>query len=580
VASVVALVRDRLGGRNLVAGVVVGAYLVPQAMAYGELAGVGASAGLSVALVPLLLYPLLGRHRWLSLGPESAVALMAAATVGPVAAAAGIPIALALGVVSVMTGLILLVARLARAGFVTDLLSKPVLVGYLTGVAIVMALSQLARVLGDDVDSTSVPSVVASLTDGVDANPWALGIGLGTFFLILALHRWAPRVPGALVAMAVGVVFGYLAPVETIGDFSFSVPSFSYEPLPLDVLGQLFLAAGAIAVVAFTDVLVVARAFADDERVDANRELVALGAADVAGGLLGGYPVSASSSRTAIARMSGATSRYYSWVVAAVLVLTALLLAPLLSHLPQATLGGVILYAAWTLVDRESWASLSRLRFGEVVVAVACAAGVVLLGILPGIVLAIGLSVVELLLRLSRPHEGVLGFVPGMAGMHDVDDYPQAEQVPGLVVYRYDAPLFFANSNDFYERCMAAADAPGCRWLLLNVEANVEVDSTGLDALVEVHDELDRRDVVLALARVKNDLMMPMERYGIADVIGRDRMYPTLPTAVEAFHLWDAAHPLPAEPAEKVERARTTPNSTLKAAAVRRFARLVPRDRR
>lgn len=567
----VLLVREHLGGRNLIAGIVVGAYLVPQAMAYGELAGVGASAGLTVALIPLIVYPLIGRSRWLSLGPESAVALMAAATVAPIAAGSDLPTALLLGIVSVLTGLLLLAARVAKVGFVTDLLSKPVLIGYLTGVAVVMVMSQVERLVGAPVYTTTIVGLIQDLADGVEVNWWAFTIGVGTFLVVLAFHRWLPRIPGTLIALGLGVVAGFVLPVDTIGAFALAAPQFSLEPIPLDVLGELVIAAAAIAVVAYTDVIVTARAFAGDQRVDANRELTALGATDVIGGIFGAYPISASSSRTAIARMNGATSRFYSWVVAVVLVLTAVLLSGLLSHLPEASLGGIILYAAWTLIDRTGWRSLRRMRWGEVVVATSCAVGVVVLGILPGIAIAIGLSVTELLIRLSRPHEGVLGFVPGLAGMHDVDDYPDAEQVPGLVVYRYDSPLFFANSNDFYSQCLEAADTPGCRWFVLNVEANVEVDSTGLDALVQLHDELQGRGIVLALARVKNDLMNPMRRYGVADLIGEANMYATLPTAVQAYRDWAQSNPVPvAVPRDSGLERRL---SALDALGLRRFAR-------
>lgn len=562
-------IRGNLGGRNLVAGIVVGAYLVPQAMAYGELAGVGASAGLTVALIPLILYPLLGRSRWLSLGPESAVALMAAATVAPIAARYDLPAATLLAVVSILTGAILLIARLAKVGFVTDVLSKPVLIGYLTGVAVVMVVSQVEKLVGAPLFTTSLIGLVQDLLDGVVVNWWAVAIGLGTFGIIMAFQRWLPRVPGTLVALGLGVLAGYWLPVDTIGDFTLQLPELELTMLPGEVLGELFLAAAAISVVAYTDVIVTARAFAGDQRVDANRELTALGATDVVGGLFGAYPISASSSRTAIARANGATSRFYSWVVAVVLLLSALLLSGLLSYLPQASLAGIILFAAWTLVDRAGWRSLRRMRWAEVAVAATCAAGVVILGILPGIALAIGLSIAELLVRLSRPHEGVLGFVPGMAGMHDVDDYPDAEQVPGLVVYRYDAPLFFANSNDFYSQVLEAADTPGCRWLVLNVEANVEVDSTGLDALVQIHDDLAARGIRLVLARVKNDLRIRMARYGIVEVIGGANMYPTLPTAVEAYRAWAARHP------EEVAAAdvEAPPHAAGRLSALRRFAR-------
>ena len=562
-------IRGNLGGRNLVAGIVVGAYLVPQAMAYGELAGVGASAGLTVALIPLLLYPLLGRSRWLSLGPESAVALMAAATVAPIAARYGLPAATLLAVVSILTGAILLIARLAKVGFVTDVLSKPVLIGYLTGVAVVMVVSQVEKLVGAPLFTTSLIGLIQDLLDGVDVNWWAVAIGLGTFGIIIAFQRWLPRVPGTLVALGLGVLAGYWLPVDTIGDFTLQLPELELTLLPGEVLGELFLAAAAISVVAYTDVIVTARAFAGDQRVDANRELTALGATDVVGGLFGAYPISASSSRTAIARANGATSRFYSWVVAVVLLLSGLLLSGLLSYLPQASLAGIILFAAWTLIDRAGWRSLRRMRWAEVVVAATCAAGVVVLGILPGIALAIGLSIAELLVRLSRPHEGVLGFVPGMAGMHDVDDYPDAEQVPGLVVYRYDAPLFFANSNDFYSQVLEAADTPGCRWLVLNVEANVEVDSTGLDALVQIHDDLAARGIRLVLARVKNDLRIRMARYGVVEVIGGGNMYPTLPTAVEAYRAWAARHPAEVASAED----EVTPHAAGRLSALRRFAR-------
>ncbi len=576
--SVLMLARENLGGRNLIAGLVVGAYLVPQAMAYGELAGVGPSAGLTVALIPLLLYPLLGRTRWLSLGPESAVALMAAATVGPIAVRLALPVPQLLGIVSILTGVILLAARAAKAGFVTDLLSKPVLIGYLTGVALVMVISQVSRVIGDDISGDNLVAFLQDLADGVAVNWWSLAIGLGTLLVILAFARWLPRVPGTLVAIALGVIAGYTLPVDTIGSFQLALPQFAWEPIPMSAISQLLLAAAAIAVVAYTDVIVVARAFSDNERIDANREMTALGVTDVVGGLFGGYPISASSSRTAIARMNGATSRYYSWVVAVVLVVAAVTLSAVLAYLPQATLGGIILYAAWTLYDRKGWESLWRLRFGEVVVAAVCATGVVVLGILPGIGLAVGLSIAELLLRLSRPHEAVLGFVPGMAGMHDVDDYPAAEQVPGLVVYRYDSPLFFANANDFYSQALEAADTPGCRWLLLNVEANVEVDSTGLDALAALHEELSVRGIQLTLARVKTDLRLPMERYGVAALIGEENMYATLPTGVAAYREWAATHPAPETPLVPVapEKPRAiNAHSTLAALGLHRFARVI-----
>lgn len=529
--------RSNFGPANLFAGLAVGAFLIPQAMAYGQLAGVGVAVGLGVAVVPLLLYPLLGRHRWLSMGPESAVALMAAATAGPLAAAHGVSPVSTLALLAVATGLLLLVARMVRAAVVTDLLSKPVLTGYLTGVAILMVLSQLGNILGSPVDASTLLTLVQSLPT-VSANFYSVAVCSGVVASVLLLRLWRPRFPGILLALLAAIPAGYFLPVATVGEISVALPSFGLPVLTSDFFLPLATGAAAIAIVAYTDVIATARAFADGSPVNAGRELTALGASQIAVGLFGGYPVSASSSRTAIARNMHARTRFYSYVVAAVALGAPLLLGPALGFIPKAALAGVVLVAALGLIDTVSWRELRRLRLGEVAVAVSCLLGVLVFGILPGILLAVAVSIAELLTRLARPHDAVLGVVPGLAGMHDVDDYPAAQTIEGLVVFRYDAPLFFANANNFYDACLEAADTPGCQWLLLNVESNVEVDATGLDALRELYGALASEGKVLALARVKNDLRGPLERYGLLDLIGEEFVFPTLPVAVASFVAW------------------------------------------
>ncbi len=521
-------------GRDIGAGLAVGFYMIPQAMAYGVLVGVGAGPGLAMAAVPLLAYLIVGRHRLLSLGPEVATAMMATGAVAPIAARYHVPIGAALGATSLLVTVALALAWVFKAGFLADLLSKPVLLGYLTGVAVVMVLGELGQLTGSTLDGSSL-SKVWSTAPHAHINPLAVAVGLGTAGIIWLLGKKVPRLPAALVALGLAIVIGYTTGVPTIGSVDERWQAPQLGSLPLSMLGDLVVVAISVAIIAYTNVMLTARAFSEGERVDANRELGALTVAMLATGLSGGYPISASNTRSAIARMSGAVSRNYTWTVAAVVVVAPLVAGSVLAHVPQAALAGIIVYSAVILVDVPSWTSVLRLRASEAWSGVACAVAVVLLGIEPGIVIAVAFSVVELIKRLSRPHDAILGFVPGMPGMHDVDDYPEATQLPGLVVFRYDAPLFFGNANDFYTKTLDAAAADDVHWLVLNMEASVEVDSTGLDALGEIVTVLRDRGVHVALARVKNDLLIPMRRYGTARLIGETNMYPTLPAAVLAY---------------------------------------------
>ena len=294
--------------------------------------------------------------------------------------------------------------------------------------------------------------------------------------------------------------------------------------------------------------MLTARSFARrDEVIAANRELLALGVANAGSSLLQGFPVSSSASRTAIAVTTGSRTQLYS-VIAAVAVVAVLLFArPVLAQFPVAALGAIVIYAAIRLIDVTAFRRLLAFRRTELAIALATCAGVLVFNILYGVLVAIGLSVADLLVRVARPHDAILGRVPGLAGMHDVDDYPDAQTVPGLVVYRYDAPLFFANAEDFRRRALAAAgQQPGqLRWFVLNVEANVEVDFTALEALDALREEITRQGAVFALARVKQDLLTRLQSFGLAQKIGTDRLYPTLPTAVQAYQTWARQHDQP-----------------------------------
>ncbi|MEI2718121.1 MAG: SulP family inorganic anion transporter [Candidatus Nanopelagicales bacterium] len=524
--------RSVLSSGNILAGVSVGAYMIPQAMAYGSLAGIDAATGLAVAAVPLIVYMILGRSTYMSVGPESTVALMAAAAVGPVAATMGIPVLNALAITSILVGLILLAAWLLRASFLADLLSKPILVGYLTGVAVLMIMSQLPKVLGFEVDTSSL----VGLWETVWQTPqWqSVTIAMAVLGVSLILRVISRKIPGPLIALLLSIVLGLQWDVPKVGPVALSLPVPQFSAITVDAVSALIVPALSIAVVSYTDVMVNSRAFADDVPPEPSSEMKALAGVQVATGLTGGYPMSTSSSRTALASASGATSRFYSIFVLVVLLAGPLLFPGVIAAVPIAGLAGVILFAAITLIEPKEWAALLRFRKREASIAAICTISVVVLGILPGVIISIALSIAEFMARLARPHDGILGYVPDRAGMHDVDDFAEAVTIPGLVVFRYDAPLFFMNAYDFYNKVTQATDAD-TRVVILNMEANVELDSTALEILEQLHDKLDEKGIELWLARVKNDVLEPMRDHGVADVVGEENMYATLPVAVAAY---------------------------------------------
>jgi sulfate permease, SulP family len=300
-----------------------------------------------------------------------------------------------------------------------------------------------------------------------------------------------------------------------------------------------------VLIVGFSDDVLTARSFVrPGEKIVANQELLALGVANVGSSLLRGFPVSSSATRTAIGVATGSRTQLYSLATAASVVAVLLSLRPVLARFPTAALGAIVIYAAIRLIDIPAFRRLSAFRRTEFAIALCTCIGVLAFNILYGVLVAIGLSVTDLLVRVARPHDAVQGLVPGLAGMHDVDDYPGAQTIPGLVVYRYDAPLFFANAEDFRNRALAAAHQPPgpVRWFVLNVEANVEVDFTALEAVDALRDEITSSGAVFALARVKQDLLARLQAFGLAEKIGTEYLFPTLPTAVQAYQKWARQH--------------------------------------
>ncbi|MEB3166226.1 MAG: sulfate permease [Cyanobacteriota bacterium] len=531
---------------DVLAGVTVAAYLVPQCLAYGELAGVPPIHGLWATLPALLLYALLGSSPQLSVGPESTTAVMTAAAIAPLAAgdpqaAAGLASLLAL-----LVSLVCVLAATARLGFLADLLSRPILVGYMSGVAILMITSQLGRICGIHLRSTAIPAQLLELLRRAgEIHLPTLLLALGVLLFLRLMQRLAPGAPGPLLAVLLSVAVVSLGHLEqrgvaVIGSIPAGLPRLSLPPAaPVDSLPYLLSAALGIAVVGTSDNVLTARAFAarSGDRIDAAQELLALGAANLGNALLQGFPVSSSGSRTAIGDALGSRSQLHSLVALVMVLLVLLALRPVLALFPRAALGAVVIAAALRLIDRAAFARMRRFKSSEFRLALITMAGVLFTDILVGVGLAVALSVIDLFARLMRPNDAVMGRVPNLAGLHDVTDWEGASTIPGLVIYRYDAPLCFANAGHFQERALAAiaAEPQPVEWFVLNAEAIVEIDITAADALLELADTLAARGIVVGLARVKQDLLQQLERAGIVERIGRDRFFPTLPTAVAAF---------------------------------------------
>jgi high affinity sulfate transporter 1 len=511
-------------------------------MAYAELAGLPAVTGLYATLVPLLVYAAIGPSRILVLGPDSALAPIVAAAIVPLAGADPDERVALAGLLALMVGAVMLAGRFARLGFLTDLLSRPVQVGYLAGIAVIVIADQALRLLGVEASGDDMLGDLSTLVRGVgDVDGATAAIGIASLAVILGVARVAPVVPGTLIAVvgATWLVSILDLSVAVAGDVPSGLPTPTIPSPSVDDLGPLMLSALAIALLAFADTSVLSRSYASrlGQRVDQSHELGALGVANIATGFFQGFPISSSSSRTPVAEAAGARSQM-TGVVAAV-ALAAVLVAGtgLLSGIPQAALSAVVIAAVLRLIDLSALRWLFHVDRIDFALAVTSFLGVVLFGILPGIGIAIGLSVLSVLERAWHPYTAVLGRVTGLKGYHDVVRHPEGRQVPGLLIFRFDAPLFFANAEVFRDavhRALAAADGE-VRLAVIAAEPITHVDSTAAQVLAELNEELERQGVELAFAELKGPVKDRLRRYGLFDEIREERFYPTLGFAVRAY---------------------------------------------
>jgi high affinity sulfate transporter 1 len=535
--------------RDLVAGLVLTALLVPQGMAYAELAGLPPVTGLYTTVLALLAYALFGPSRILVLGPDSALGPLIAAALLPLVGADGDPakaVALA-SALALLMGLVCVLAGVAKIGRVAELLSKPVRVGYLNGIAVVVVVGQLPKLFGFSIDANGLLDEARSFLEGVadgDTIRASLVIGVLSLIVILGFKRWMPKVPGVLVAV-VGATIAVTAldlvaeGVKVVGEVPAGFPTPAVPDIGLSEWGSLALAAVGMAFVTLADTSALSRSLAAKrgEDVDPNQEIAALGAANLAAGMFQGFPVSASASRSAVAEDTGARSQLTGVVGAAAIVLILVAFNDIVADLPNSTLAAIVIAAALTLFDLGTLRWLWRVRRAELMLSMAALLGVALVGVLEGIVIAVVLSLADFVRRAWRPYDAVLGRLPDQRGYHDIDRHPDALQIPGLVIYRFDSPIFFANA-DFFEESVKAAvaerDEP-VRWVLVSAEPITDIDTTGADMLTDLLGDLEQLGTDLAFAELKGPVKDRLRRYDLFDRIGDDRFFPTLGTAIDAY---------------------------------------------
>ncbi len=527
--------------RDVVAGLVLTALLVPQGMAYAELAGLPAVTGLYATVVPLLAYACFGPSRILVLGPDSALAPLVAAAVIPLAGSSPSERVAIAGLLALVVGALLLIGAIARLGFLTDLFSKPVRVGYLAGIALIVIAAQLPRLLGVTVPTGGFVDNVGDLARRLErVDPTTAAVGIGCLAIVLLLWRVAPRVPGILIAVGAATLLASLLDLDVavVGSVPGGLPSLTIPSPSVSDVGRLMLSAVAIALLAFADTSVLSRSYASrlGERVDQSRELAGLAAANLATGLFQGFPISSSSSRTPVAEAAGGRTQLTGVVAAASVGAVLILGTGALEEIPVATLAAVVIAAVLRLIDLPAFRRLLRVNRGDFALAVASFAGVLVLGILPGVGFAVALSVVAVLERAWHPHTAVLGRVPALKGYHDTIRHPEGKQIPGLLLFRFDAPLFFANAEVFRDaiHLAVAAERRPVQTLVLASEPITDVDSTAAEVLVELDAELDRAGIELAFAEVKGPVKDKLRLYGLIEKIGEGRFYPTIGLAVRA----------------------------------------------
>lgn len=509
-------------------------------------------AGFYAVLFALPVYALVGSSRHLGIGPEPGTALLAATGVGAIAGGDPRRYAALMAALALVVGAVCLVAAVFRLGFVADVLSKPVLVGYITGVGLALLSSQLAKLTGVSIEAdTFLPRFRRFFGNLDDVHAGTLAMGLATLALILLLRWKTPRVPGALVAVTAATAISALFNlsehgIAVVGEIPAGLPGLAWPHVTGDDLGRLLPVALGIALVGYTDNILTARSIATRlrYRVDANQELAGLAAINVAAGFSGGFPISSSASRTAVPASLGSHTQLVGIVAGTFLAVSLLLLRPVLAEIPQPALAAVIVAAAVAIIDVAGFAWLARFSRAELLLAAAATLGVMIFDVLTGVLVAVALSLLVALGKLARPHDAVLGEGLGLDGWVDADAYEGSTTLEGLLVYRFDAPLFFANVSWFRQRLRRAMDRnPGAEhWVVIDFEGIGSVDATAVEGLCELVDELHEEGIVVGTARAHDVVVRQLRRGGVIERIGEVNLHATINQAVRAFRQAHESH--------------------------------------
>jgi len=532
---------------DIVAGLVLTAILVPAGVAYAVASGVPGVYGLYATLVPLLAYALFGPSRILVLGPDSSLAAVILAVVLPLSGGDPMRAVALAGMMAIVSGVVCIAAGVLRLGFITELLSKPIRYGYMNGIALTVLVSQLPKLFGISIDAEGPLSSLWAFGEAVwdgKTNWVTFLVGAATLGTILLLKRYE-RLPGVLIAVigAMALVGGLdlasSAGVAVLGSLPQGLPGFAIPWIGFSDITPVLLGGCAVALVSFADTSVLSRSYAarTGTYVDPNQEMVGLGAANLAAGFFQGFPVSSSSSRTPVAEAAGAKTQM-TGVVGACAVALLLVAAPdLLRYLPSTALAAVVIAAAIGLIEITDLRRIYRIQRWEWWLSILCLVGVAVLGAIPGIGLAIVIAIIEFLWDGWRPHAAVLGRADGVKGYHDITRYPEARLIPGLVLFRWDAPLFFANAEWFHDRVLdaIAASPTPVRWLVVAAEPMTSIDVTAADALVELDETLKAAGIELRFAELKDPVKDKLKRFGLFARFGEERFCPTIGEAVNDY---------------------------------------------
>jgi high affinity sulfate transporter 1 len=532
---------------DLIAGMVLTAILVPVGMGYAEASGLPPIHGLYATILPLVAYAVFGPSRIMVLGPDSTLSAVIAALILPLAGGSVERAVVLAGALALCTGLCQLVIGFARLGIVADLFSRPIRLGFLNAIALTVIVGQLPKLFGFSIRADELPEKVAALGEGIAAartNGVALAIGVACLVTILGVKRWRPTWPGVLIAVAAATVASALlhlaqrAGVSVIGPMPQGLPAPSLPWVTWADLRQLLPGGAVIAMLSFADTSVLSRALAarDRQRISQDQEMLAVGAANLASGLFQGFSISSSASRTPVAEAAGSRTQLTGLIGAGLIALLLIFAPTLLKDLPSAALGAVVIAACLSFAEPGALLALRKQRRTEFALALIAFLGVAFVGVIEGILIAIGLSLLLLFWNAWHPYSTVLARVDGRKGYHDVQRHPEGRFVPGLLLFRWDAQLFFANADIFRDRLLAASErVADLRWVVIAADAISDIDSSAAEVLVELDRELRERGVTLVFAGLKGQVKDRLARYGLAEVFGPERFESTVGSAVNLY---------------------------------------------